>query len=410
MADITAEKPYTQIKNGSIVTAKGYFAAGIHTGMKRKRRDLGMIFSAVAADSAAVYTTSAVQAAPIKVTKESLSREGKLQAVIVNSGSANAFTGPEGDQDAYFMRSETAQAFHVPEHYVAVASTGVIGERLPMDTIVKGIHCLAGKRQQKNADAFGEAILTTDTVTKQVCMATTIGGKTIHIGGQAKGSGMIHPNMATMLAFITTDAAVSAAALNMALKQAVDQTFNCITVDGDPSTNDMVLVMANGQAQNEPLTPDHYDWSRFQQTLTAVCEELAKMIARDGEGATKLIEVVISGGKNDAEARRAARQIAGSSLVKTAMFGNDANWGRIVAALGASGVSFSQSELDIAIGSHTVVKNGLPLTFSENEVSQSIARDTVKLAVNLHQGEGRGIAWGCDLTYDYVRINASYRT
>lgn len=400
----------TKVENGSIVTPKGFSATGIHTGMKRKRNDLGAIVCKVPAASAAVYTLSKMQAAPLKVTKESLAAEGMLRAVVINSGVANACTGKRGEEDAYEMRREAAAHFGVPEHQIAVNSTGVIGEYLPMDTIKKGIPQLVAAPEKAQADQFCEAILTTDTVTKQVGYQSEINGKSVSMGGAAKGSGMIHPNMATMLGFVTTDANVSPEALHHALREVTDVTFNRITVDGDTSTNDMVLVMASGLAGNDELSPGHPEWPAFVEMLRKTCEDLAKMIARDGEGATKLIEVEVRGAKDDQEAGCVAKQIVGSDLVKTAMFGKDANWGRIIGAIGQSEAVIDPEHIDIALGPIRVLSDSEAISFSEEEATEYLGSETVAVIVDLHVGDGFAKAWGCDLTYDYVKINASYRT
>lgn len=402
----------TPVEAGSIVTPKGFYAAGIHTGVKRYRLDLGVIYCEVPASSAAVYTLNKVQAAPIKITKDSIAKEGKLQAVIVNSGNANACTGKKGIEDAYTMRKETAEAFEIPEHYVAVSSTGVIGEFLQIDKIVNGIKKIKALTQVKfdAAERFNEAILTTDTINKRACFQTTIDGKTITFGGAAKGSGMIHPNMATMLAFLTTDANIEPDWLQKALSQVIDVTFNRITVDGDTSTNDTVVVMASGLAENTPLTDAHPEWDRFIAALKTTCEHLAKKIARDGEGATKLIEVQVKGAMDDEDAGKVAKSIVGSDLVKSAIYGTDANWGRIICATGYSGANINPDTIDISIGDIQTLKDGMPIPFSEEDATQYLATENIMIYVDLHVGDGFGKAWGCDLTYDYVRINAGYRT
>lgn len=402
----------TPVEAGSLVTPKGFSAAGIHTGVKRYRLDLGVIYCEVPASSAAVYTLNKVQAAPIKITKDSIAQEGKLQAVIVNSGNANACTGKRGIEDAYTMRKETAEIFEIPEHYVAVSSTGVIGEFLQIDKIVNGIKKIKALTQVKfdAAERFNEAILTTDTINKRACFQTTIDGKTITFGGAAKGSGMIHPNMATMLAFLTTDANIEPVWLQKALNQVIDVTFNRITVDGDTSTNDTVVVMASGLANNSTLTDTHPEWDRFITALKTTCEHLAKKIARDGEGATKLIEVQVKGAMNDEDAGKVAKSIVGSDLVKSAIYGTDANWGRIICATGYSGANINPDTIDISIGEIQTLKDGMPIPFSEEDATQYLATENIMIYVDLHVGDGFGKAWGCDLTYDYVRINAGYRT
>lgn len=399
-----------QVEKGSIVTPSGFQVAGLHSGVKRKRNDLGVIFSVTPANAAAVYTLNKIQAAPIGVTKESIAAENKIQAVIINSGNANACTGKQGMQDAYSMRKTTAEKFQIEEHLVAVASTGIIGLDMPMDKITPHIGELAIGKTEKHAADFGESILTTDTFAKSTCFETEIDGKKVSMAGAAKGSGMIEPNMGTMLGFITTDAKIDSASLDIALKQVVDETFNCITVDGDTSTNDMVLVLANGLAGNGTLTPDHEDWDTFMELLSNTCEDLAKQIARDGEGATKLIEVDVKGAITDEDAKKIAKSIVGSSLVKTAVFGTDANWGRIIAAIGYSGAEVNPETIDMSIGTMQLLKNSEPTGFSEEEATAYLQNDTILINVDLKIGDGKGKAWGCDLTYDYVRINASYRS
>lgn len=408
--NLTINYKVKAVQNGSIITPKGFQTAGLHSGVKRARNDLGVIYSETPAHAAAVYTLNQIQAAPIKITKESIQEEDKIQAVIVNSGNANACTGKKGEQDAYMMRTKTAEKFSVSEHHVAVASTGIIGLEMPIDKITSHIDKLELGDTEEHAAQFGEAILTTDTFEKSVCYEATIAGKTVTMGAAAKGSGMIEPNMGTMLSFITTDAAVDGALLQKTLKQAVDQTFNCITVDGDTSTNDMVIVLANEAAGNEPLTEDHEDWDVFTALLTATCENLAKQIAQDGEGATKLIEVQVNGAKTNEDARMVAKSIVGSSLVKTAVFGTDANWGRIIAAIGYSGVEINPDTIHTSIGPITLLENSEPADFTEEAATAYLQEDVIQIDVDLNIGAGTGKAWGCDLTYDYVRINASYRS
>ncbi|MFD1361086.1 bifunctional ornithine acetyltransferase/N-acetylglutamate synthase [Lentibacillus salinarum] len=407
---LTKEGSIKKMEKGTIVTPAGFQASGMHTGVKRKRNDLGMIYCDVPASAAALYTLNIIQAAPLDVTKDSIAQEGKLQAVIVNSGNANACTGIKGKQDAYTMRRAAAEQLALPEDRVAVSSTGIIGLDMPMDKIIPNIGNLHLSTDENAAAAFNESILTTDTTTKSTCYQTTIDGQTVTMAGSAKGSGMIEPNMGTMLAFITTDAAIEPEMLQVALKEATDKTFNRITVDGDTSTNDMVLTMASGKAGNESLTPEHHDWDQFTDLLQSTCEDLAKMIARDGEGATKLIEVNVTGAFDDDQASKAAKTIVGSSLVKTAVYGADPNWGRILAAIGRSGVDADAQTIDVSLGTIPLLQNSQPLAFSEAEASEYLMNDDVSITVNLNAGNGSGKAWGCDLTYDYVRINASYRT
>lgn len=398
------------VAEGGITSPLGFRAGGIHVGLKRKKLDFGWIYSEVPAHAAAVYTVNLFQAAPLIVTKESIRQEELIQAVLVNSGNANACTGAEGLKDAYEMRDRFAELLQIPAHRVAVSSTGVIGEPLPMDKVRAGIDQIPYLIQEGNANDFEMAILTTDTVPKRAAVELTIDGKQVKIGGAAKGSGMIHPNMATMLAFITTDASVEKGALQLALRQVTDETFNMITVDGDTSTNDMVLVMANGLAENKPLHPDHPDWPLFLHGLKQVAESLAKQIARDGEGATKLIEVHVQGAKNKEIAKTVGKTIVGSNLVKTAVYGADANWGRIIAAIGYSGQPIDPGQVEIRLGDITLFSHGQKLPYSEEAATEELKKETVRIHVFLGDGEGEATAWGCDLTYDYVKINASYRT
>ncbi|MBT2689022.1 bifunctional ornithine acetyltransferase/N-acetylglutamate synthase [Bacillus sp. ISL-47] len=410
MPTLSQTAEVTELSSGSIITPKGFTAAGVHAGLRYSKKDLGIILSETPAHCAAVYTTSHFQAAPLKVTQESIASEGLLQAVIVNSACANACTGEQGLKDAYQMRNCAAGKFNLKEQHVAVASTGVIGEYMQMDKIEAGIQILEPGSETVHSEDFQTAILTTDLVMKKCCYAAVIDGKTVTMGGSAKGSGMIHPNMATMLAFITTDANIESSHLQTALKQVTDRTFNQITVDGDTSTNDMVLVMANGKSDTDKLSPDHPDWDIFLQMLAKTSESLAKQIAKDGEGATKLIEVEVSGTETDEDARMVAKQIVGSNLVKTAIYGADANWGRIIGAIGQSPANINPFSVDIAIGPIIMLKNNEPQAFSEEEAKKYLTNPTVQISVDLHQGEGKGKAWGCDLSYDYVKINASYRT
>jgi glutamate N-acetyltransferase / amino-acid N-acetyltransferase len=406
-----ATKPSIHKVTGiNIATPKGFYASGLHCGVKHKKLDLGLIYSLVPANAAGVYTTNQVQAAPLKVTQESIKQEGKLQAVIVNSGNANACTGKKGQEDAKEMQLLTANKLGIPPYLVGVASTGVIGEHLPMDKITEGIQNLKLDSELKGSIDFSQAILTTDTVSKNTTYSFKINDKTITIAGTAKGSGMIHPNMATMLGFVTTDANIHQDDLYEALSYAVERTFNCITVDGDTSTNDMVLMLANGMAENEELNKNHPEWDLFLDALVLVCEDLGKLIAKDGEGASKLIEVNVRGARTEKEARIIAKTVVGSPLVKTAVFGCDANWGRILAAAGYSGVAFNPDQIKILIGDHEVVADGEPVVFSEEELRNYLKGQEIHITVILSEGFGNGRAWGCDLTYDYVQINASYRT
>ncbi|MNW49810.1 Arginine biosynthesis bifunctional protein ArgJ [compost metagenome] len=398
---------------GSITSPKGFQAGGLHCGLKKtSRNDLGAIVCEVPAVAAAVYTTNVFQAAPLKVTRESIASEGRLRAVVVNSGNANACTGQQGEADAYEMRAATAKAFGLADHEIAVASTGVIGELLPMDRVRDGIVGLPGTLSSgsEGAEQFCQAILTTDLVKKEVCVSMNIDGREVKIAGAAKGSGMIHPNMATMLAFVTTDAVIEQKALQGLLGAATDLTFNMITVDGDTSTNDMLVAMASGLAGNSELTTEHPDWEAFAAGFQHVCQTLAKAIARDGEGATRLVEVTVTNAVSDEAARAIAKTVVGSSLVKSAVFGADANWGRIIAAVGRAGQPVNPDTVDIKLGDIVVLTASRPIPFDEEEALAYLQGDTVTIHVDLNNGTGEATAWGCDLTYDYVRINAAYRT
>ncbi|HEX7058167.1 MAG TPA: bifunctional glutamate N-acetyltransferase/amino-acid acetyltransferase ArgJ [Bacilli bacterium] len=402
---------FTVVEGGTITTPKGFKAGGYHCGLKRSHRnDIGAIVCEVPAAAAAVYTTNAFQAAPLKVTRESIAAEGKLQAIVVNSGNANACTGQRGEDDAREMRAVAARVFGMPEHLVAVASTGVIGEPLPMGKLTEGIEGLPEKVSERGAADFCQAILTTDLRQKMICVRVDVGGRPVHIAGAAKGSGMIHPNMATMLGFITTDAALADGELQNLLGMATDATFNMITVDGDTSTNDMVIALASGLAGNTPLTSTAKDWRNFARAFGYVAEYLAKAIARDGEGATKLIEARVIGAVSEQAARAIAKTVVGSSLVKSAAFGADANWGRIIAAVGRAGQEVDVNNVDIYMGEILVLRQSRPVKFDEARALEYLKGDTIVFEIRLNMGPYRAVAWGCDLTYEYVRINAAYRT
>lgn len=404
---ITIESKLQILKNGHVTSPKGYSAGGVHCGLRKKKLDFGWIHSENPATAAGVYTLNAFQAAPLKVTKESIEKEKLIQTIVVNSANANACTGEQGYLDALETQRKTAGKMGVAVDHVAVASTGVIGVPLPMEKVRAGIELMDDNSSSEN---FEHAILTTDTVTKHIAVQLEIDGQMITIGGAAKGSGMIHPNMATMLSFITTDAAVEATSLQQALREVTDQSFNMITVDGDCSTNDMVLVLANGKQKNNILNELHPEWQVFKQALQFVSKELAKMIARDGEGATKLIEVQVSGASSITAAGQIAKAIISSNLVKTAVYGADPNWGRIVCAIGYSEQPLDPQKVCVSLGDIEVVKNGLPVDFDEAEGELYLGNETVVLKIDLQNGSHEATAWGCDLTYDYVKINASYRT
>ena len=396
-----------KIIDGTIASPLGFSADGLHAGFKKKKLDFGWIVSEVPASVAGVYTTNKVIAAPLLVTKASIQKSQKLQAIVVNSGVANSCTGQQGLDAAYEMQRLAAQKLQIESDLVGLASTGVIGEQLPMDTLKNGLSqiLVSGK-----AEDFAEAILTTDTCTKTCVVTEEFGSDLVTMAGVAKGSGMIHPNMATMLAFITCDANISSATLQKALGQHVETTFNQITVDGDTSTNDMVLVMANGCRQNEEILPDTEEFEKFSKMLRYLMADLAKKIAKDGEGATKLIEVNVQHAKDEQSGRMIAKSVVGSSLVKTAIFGQDPNWGRILAAIGYAGADVSVDNIDIWIEGIPVMQASSPVAFDPEETSDAMAGELLTLTIDLHDGDTEAQAWGCDLSYDYVKINALYRT
>ena len=396
-----------KIIDGTISSPLGFSADGLHAGFKKKKLDFGWIVSEVPASVAGIYTTNKVIAAPLLVTKASIQKSQKLQAIVVNSGVANSCTGQQGLDAAHEMQRLTAQKLEVEPDLVGLASTGVIGEQLPMDALKNGLSqiLVSGK-----AEDFAEAILTTDTCTKTCVVTEEFGTDLVTMAGVAKGSGMIHPNMATMLAFITCDANISSATLQAALSQHVETTFNQITVDGDTSTNDMVLVMANGCRQNEEILPDTEEFEKFSKMLRYLMADLAKKIAKDGEGATKLIEVNVRHAKDEQSGRMIAKSVVGSSLVKTAIFGQDPNWGRILAAIGYAGADVSVDDIDIWIEGIPVMQASSPVAFDPEETSDAMAGELLTLTIDLHDGDAEAQAWGCDLSYDYVKINALYRT
>ena len=396
-----------KIIDGTIASPLGFSADGLHAGFKKKKLDFGWIVSEVPASVAGVYTTNKVIAAPLLVTKASIQKSQKLQAIVVNSGVANSCTGQQGLDAAYEMQRLTAQKLKIEPDLVGLASTGVIGEQLPMDALKNGLSqiLVSGK-----AEDFAEAILTTDTCTKTCVVTEEFGTDLVTMAGVAKGSGMIHPNMATMLAFITCDANISSATLQAALSQHVESTFNQITVDGDTSTNDMVLVMANGYRQNEEILPDTEEFEKFSKMLRYLMADLAKKIAKDGEGATKLIEVNVRHAKDEQSGRMIAKSVVGSSLVKTAIFGQDPNWGRILAAIGYARADVSVDNIDIWIEGIPVMQASSPVAFDPEETRDAMAGELLTLTIDLHDGDVEAQAWGCDLSYDYVKINALYRT
>ncbi len=394
------------ISEGTITSPKGFQAGATCVGIKEEAKlDLGILFSEAPCVATALFTTNKVKAAPVDLCQERL-QGGRAVAVVVNSGCANAFTGEQGLKNAVEMAGLTAERIGASPEDVLVASTGVIGEEMPMKLIRTGIGQIVPSTE--GGHSLVKAIMTTDTVAKEI--AVRVAGSEFTIGGATKGSGMIHPNLATMLCFLTTDAAVELDFLKLALRRAVDISFNMLSIDGDTSTNDTVLIMANGLAGNKPISQDNRQASVFQQALDQVCIYLAKSMARDGEGASKLIEVTVSGAPSVTEARLAARTIVSSSLVKTAVYGNDPNWGRIVAAVGRSGVEVVESKIDLYIGDICVVKQGTPLPFDKRSVVEVLRKSEVSINLNLNLGMASAIAWGCDMSEEYVAINSQYTT
>lgn len=399
---------------GGVCAAKGFKASGIHCGIRKNRtkRDLALIYSEKPANAAAVYTTNLVKGAPLTVTKAHLT-DGKAQAVICNSGNANTCNA-NGVEIAEQMSELLANELNISAQDVIVASTGVIGQPLDIEPVKNGIPSLVGGLSYDNGSAAAEAIMTTDTRLKEAALSFNIGGKECHIGGIAKGSGMIHPNMATMLVFITTDCAISSEMLQKALSSDIQSTFNMISIDGDTSTNDMVTVLANGMAGNDEITGEGKAFDIFMRALNTVNIYLCRLIAGDGEGATKLIECKVNGAKDESTAKTVAKSVICSSLTKAAMFGADANWGRVLCAIGYSGADVDTAKIDVAFksakGEIAVCKNGSGIPFSEEKAKEILLENEIEILVGLNSGEGRAAAWGCDLTYDYVKINGDYRT
>lgn len=398
------------LENG-ITAARGFVAAGIHCGVKKAKKDLAILFSEVPAVAAGVFTKNIVAAAPVVVDKAQLSRSTSIRAIVVNSGNANAATGERGLRDAWSMVTTAASALGVKEYEVLVSSTGVIGQFLPAEKIRAGILDAATKLTKDCHRSSAEAIMTTDTFPKEYAIELVLKGSTIAIGGMAKGSGMIAPNMATMLAFITTDARISPAVLQHALKEASDRSFNRISVDGDTSTNDMVLFLANGAAGNPSLNDlSDPEYPEFYSALEHVLVQLSTMIVRDGEGATKFVEIRVTGAADEGTAEQAARSIANSNLVKTALHGEDANWGRILAAVGYSGIAFVPEHVEITLGVLPILRKNFQIDFSEEEAKAVLSKKDITISVNLNQGNASASFWTCDLSKDYITINANYRT
>ena len=399
---------------GGVCAAKGFTAGGIHCGIRKNRtkRDLALIVSEKRAAAAAVYTTNLVKGAPLTVTKAHLS-DGYAKAVICNSGNANTCNA-NGIEIAEQTCELLGKELNIPPDDIVVASTGVIGQPLDITPIKNGIPSLVKSLSANGSEDAAEGIMTTDTKVKEIAVSFEIGGKTCKIGGIAKGSGMIHPNMATMLVFITTDCAISPEMLKKALSTDIKETFNMISIDGDTSTNDMVTVLANGMAKNAEITAEGEDFNTFMKALNTVNVYLCRRIASDGEGATKLIECTVTGADTLKTAKTVAKSVVCSSLTKAAMFGSDANWGRVLCAIGYSGAEVDVNKIDVAFksakGEIAVCKNGAGIPFSEEKAKEILLENEIEIAVSLNSGDYSSAAWGCDLTYDYVKINGDYRT
>ncbi|HTR81166.1 MAG TPA: bifunctional glutamate N-acetyltransferase/amino-acid acetyltransferase ArgJ [Bacteroidota bacterium] len=399
-----------KIIKGGICAAKGIRASGVHSGIKKSKKDLTLIVSDVPAFAAGVFTKSATKAACVTFDQSTLKKSHVASAILVNSGNANACTGKRGMKDAINSAKATAKALSIPETQVLVSSTGVIGQFLPMDKIYGGISLATAELSTTGNNAAAEGICTTDTFAKEIAVEVSIGGVPVRIGGIAKGSGMIMPNMATMLAFVTTDAKISHSLLTKTLRRATDRSFNRITVDGDTSTNDMVLALANGKADNPLLKENSSAYSSFYTAFEYVLTVLSKMIVQDGEGATKFVEVVVNGARTEQDAEAAGRTICNSMLVKTAIHGEDANWGRILAAVGRSGIRFNPDKTEIFFGGLRILGKNYNISFSEAKAKKILSNKEITVTVNLHGGSHSATLWTCDLSKRYVDINASYRS
>lgn len=402
---------------GGVTAANGFKAASTAAGIKYKGRpDMALIYSEADCVSAGTFTTNVVQAAPVKWDKKQVYSGAAARAVVVNAGIANACTGKEGMEYCGLTARACGAALGVPEDSVLVASTGVIGMQLPMDRLEAGIYAMAPSLAggPESGTAAAKAIMTTDTVHKEVAVEFEIGGVPVRMGGMCKGSGMIHPNMCTMLSFVTTDAAISGELLQEALSEDIKDTYNMISVDGDTSTNDTVLLLANGMANNPAITEKNEDYARFCRALNLVNETLAKKMAGDGEGCTALFEVKVVGAETKEQAKVLAKSVITSNLTKAAIFGHDANWGRILCAMGYSGAQFDPERVDLyfksAAGSMQIIKDGVALDYSEEEATKILSQAEVTAVADVKMGDFEATAWGCDLTFDYVKINADYRS
>ena len=403
--------------DGGVCAAQGFRAAGLHVGVKThnvNKKDVALIVSDADCAAAGVFTTNVVKAAPIHVSMAHLA-DGRARAVVANSGNANA-CAPQGEENAQRMCAAAAKAIGCKAEDVLVCSTGVIGQKLKVDVIEAGMPELAGllERSEAGSDAAAHAIMTTDTVKKEAAVETTIGGRTVRLGGIAKGSGMIHPNMGTMLCFITTDCAISPAMIREALRETARVSFNRISVDGDTSTNDTCLVLANGLAGNAEITEKNSDYEVFREALETLCIRLARMMAKDGEGARHLITCTVTGARDEAQAETVAKSVISSTLTKAAIFGCDANWGRVLCAMGYSGEQFDPERVDVAFtsaaGEIPVCKRGRGLDFDEELAKRILSEDEVTIAITMGERDASCTCWGCDITYDYIKINGDYRT
>ena len=406
-----------KVIEGGVTAAQGFLAAGLSAGIKKgNTKDMAMLYSKVPCEAAGTFTTNIVKAAPVKWDQKIVYESEKAQAVICNSGIANACTGEEGFGYCKETAKAASLALNIPEDSVLVASTGVIGQQIPIEKIKKGIENMTPLLSESISAGTlaAEAIMTTDTVKKEIAVQVEIDGKNVTVGGMCKGSGMIHPNMGTMLSFITSDAAIDQKLLQQFLSEIVEDTFNMISVDGDTSTNDTCLVLCNGLAENPVITEEDEDGKEFKAALAYVMEYLAKQIAGDGEGCTRLFEVTCNGAATKEDAKIISKSVVCSTLTKAAVFGKDANWGRILCAMGYSGVTFDPEKVDIVLeseeGSLAIVKDGIATDYSEEKATQILSANPVKAILDIHAGEEKATAWGCDLTYEYVTINADYRS
>ncbi|MDE3056567.1 MAG: bifunctional glutamate N-acetyltransferase/amino-acid acetyltransferase ArgJ [Bacteroidota bacterium] len=399
-----------KIVEGGISAPRGFLAAGVHAGIKKKKKDITLIVSETPAIAAGVFTQSLTRAACVDVDQQQLKQSSYASAILINSGNANACTGARGYKNTLQTIETTAIALGIPKKHVLVSSTGVIGQFLPMDKMTLGIFDAAKQLRKDGNNDAAEGMCTTDTFIKETAVEFELNGTPVRIGGTAKGSGMIAPNMATMLAFITTDAAIARPLLQKALKRATDMSFNRITVDGDTSTNDMVLVLANGKANNVPMKEESSVFQKFYSAFEHVLIALSKMIVKDGEGATKFVEITVQGARTHADAEQAARTIANSNLVKTAIHGEDANWGRILAAVGRSGIRFNPEKAEIYFDRLRILGKNYDISFSEALAKKILAKKEITIVVDLHSGTSSATFWTCDLSKEYVHINASYRS